>query len=212
MQDKPLAEKTRAQRHAWRFDDGTAVEMEWDRFRPSLGNSVVVTTGRAQTAFTAVPHARAKVAVHHGWCQSSSGQNCMKLKRCAVQIAEMLKVMMWHTPKGIIDEGGMMLDGYLNFNISLLAPPANNVMSVSLHAGARRQHPFLSVLLSSAAVCSKCAGAKRCCCCEEAAGWLAGCQALSVCTRRVLLETHTSASRLARRPSRPTAPTTCRTT
>ncbi len=46
----------------------------------------------------------------------------------------MLKVMMWHTPKGIIDEGGMTLDGYLNFNITLLAPPANNVMSVSLHA------------------------------------------------------------------------------
>ena len=45
VQDKPLAEKTRAQRHAWRFDDGTAVEMEWDRFRPTLGNSVIVTTG-----------------------------------------------------------------------------------------------------------------------------------------------------------------------
>ena len=41
---------------------------------------------------------------------------------------------MWHTPKGIIDEGGMMLDGYLNFNISLLAPPVNNVMSVSMRA------------------------------------------------------------------------------
>ena len=44
---------------------------------------------------------------------------------------------MWHTPKGIIDEGGVMLDGYLNFNITLLGPPVNNVMSVSMQAGGR---------------------------------------------------------------------------
>ena len=38
---------------------------------------------------------------------------------------------MWHTPKGIIDEGGKMLEGYLNFNISLLAQPENSQMNVS---------------------------------------------------------------------------------
>ncbi len=45
--------------------------------------------------------------------------------------ADVLKVLMWHTPKGIIDEGGKMLEGYLNFNISLLAPPENSQMNVS---------------------------------------------------------------------------------
>lgn len=45
--------------------------------------------------------------------------------------ADVLKVLIWHTPKGIIDEGGKMLEGYLNFNISLLSPPENNQMSVS---------------------------------------------------------------------------------
>jgi hypothetical protein len=41
-----------------------------------------------------------------------------------------MKVMMWHTPKGLIDEGGKELEGYLNFNITLIAAPEDNVMSV----------------------------------------------------------------------------------
>lgn len=43
----------------------------------------------------------------------------------------MLKVLIWHTPKGIIDEGGKELEGYINFNITLLAPPENDLMNVS---------------------------------------------------------------------------------
>ncbi len=47
------------------------------------------------------------------------------------QRADVLKVLLWHTPKGIIDEGGKELEGYLNFNISLLSPPENSQMNVS---------------------------------------------------------------------------------
>jgi hypothetical protein len=43
----------------------------------------------------------------------------------------MMKVLIWHTPKGIIDEGGKELEGYINFNITLLAPPENDLMNVS---------------------------------------------------------------------------------
>jgi hypothetical protein len=45
--------------------------------------------------------------------------------------AEMMKVLIWHTPKGIIDEGGKELEGYVNFNITLFAPPENDLMHVS---------------------------------------------------------------------------------
>lgn len=48
--------------------------------------------------------------------------------------ADMMKVMMWHTPAGIIDEGGATLVGYLNFNITLISAPENNVMSVRIPA------------------------------------------------------------------------------
>ncbi len=39
--------------------------------------------------------------------------------------------MVWHTPKGIIDEGGKVLEGYVNFNITLMAPPEDDRMAVS---------------------------------------------------------------------------------
>ena len=45
--------------------------------------------------------------------------------------ADVLKVMVWHTPKGIIDEGGKVLEGYVNFNITLMAPPEDDRMAVS---------------------------------------------------------------------------------
>ena len=41
--------------------------------------------------------------------------------------------MVWHTPKGIIDEGGKVLEGYVNFNITLMAPPEDDRMAVSPH-------------------------------------------------------------------------------
>ncbi len=40
-----LPEKSHVQKHAWRFEDGTAVEMEWDMYKPGIGNTVTVTTG-----------------------------------------------------------------------------------------------------------------------------------------------------------------------
>lgn len=42
-----------------------------------------------------------------------------------------MKVMIWHTPAGIIDDGGKALEGYINFNITLMAPPENDHMAVS---------------------------------------------------------------------------------
>ena len=36
----------------------------------------------------------------------------------------------WHTPAGIVDEGGMILQAWLNFGITLVAPPANGLMHV----------------------------------------------------------------------------------
>lgn len=42
-----------------------------------------------------------------------------------------MKVMIWHTPQGIIDEGGKVLEGYINFNITLMSPPENDHMNVS---------------------------------------------------------------------------------
>ena len=38
----------------------------------------------------------------------------------------------WQTPAGIVDEGGMVLGAWLNFGLSLEAPPANGLMHVSL--------------------------------------------------------------------------------
>ena len=49
-----------------------------------------------------------------------------------------MKVMIWHTPSGIIDDGGKVLEGYINFNITLMSPPEHDRMNVrvqrSLHA------------------------------------------------------------------------------
>ncbi|CAL8463363.1 g2897 [Coccomyxa elongata] len=86
INSKQLQEKKKVQKHAWRFEDGSDVEMSWNLYMPGVGNAVVMQT-------------------------------------------DVLKVLMWHTPKGIIDEGGKMLEGYLNFNISLLAPPENSQMN-----------------------------------------------------------------------------------
>lgn len=44
----------------------------------------------------------------------------------------MIKMTIWQTPAGIVDEGGMVLGAWLNFGLSLEAPPANGLMHVSL--------------------------------------------------------------------------------
>lgn len=45
--------------------------------------------------------------------------------------ADVLKMTIWQTPAGIVDEGGMILPAWLNFGLSLEAPPENGVMHVS---------------------------------------------------------------------------------
>lgn len=47
MNDRQLPEKKKVQRHAWRFEDGTNVEMSWDMFQPGVGNAVLVESGAA---------------------------------------------------------------------------------------------------------------------------------------------------------------------
>lgn len=44
---------------------------------------------------------------------------------------DVLKMTIWQTPAGIVDEGGMLLGAWLNFGLSLEAPPANGLMHVS---------------------------------------------------------------------------------
>ncbi len=45
--------------------------------------------------------------------------------------ADVLKMTIWQTPAGIVDEGGVVLPSWLNFGITLLGPPANGIMHVS---------------------------------------------------------------------------------
>ena len=45
VNDKELTPKKKTQHHAWRFDDGSAVEMAWNMYTPGVGNAVVVATG-----------------------------------------------------------------------------------------------------------------------------------------------------------------------
>ncbi|CAL8471897.1 g11439 [Coccomyxa elongata] len=42
---------------------------------------------------------------------------------------ELMRVMVWVTPAGTVDEGGVMQPSYLNFDTTLLAAPLNNEMS-----------------------------------------------------------------------------------
>ncbi|CAL8466281.1 g5817 [Coccomyxa elongata] len=41
---------------------------------------------------------------------------------------DVIKMTIWQTPAGILDEGGMVLGAWLNFGLSLEAPPANGLM------------------------------------------------------------------------------------
>jgi hypothetical protein len=45
--------------------------------------------------------------------------------------ADVLRMTIWQTPAGIVDEGGIVLPSWLNFGITLLGPPANGIMHVS---------------------------------------------------------------------------------
>ncbi len=45
INNKQLQEKKKVQKHAWRFEDGSDVEMSWNLYMPGVGNAVVMQTG-----------------------------------------------------------------------------------------------------------------------------------------------------------------------
>ena len=53
---------------------------------------------------------------------------CADAAECAC--ADVLKMTIWQTPAGIVDEGGFVLPSWLNFGITLMGPPANGIMHV----------------------------------------------------------------------------------
>ena len=65
LNDKELVPKKKKQHHAWRFDDGSTVEMSWDTFTPEIGNTVIVATGEAPLQVTNFIPARQQVTGMH---------------------------------------------------------------------------------------------------------------------------------------------------
>ena len=49
--------------------------------------------------------------------------------------ADLLQMVIWLTPAGTMDDGGLKQPAYLNFELSLLGPPAGNEMKVGLLTG-----------------------------------------------------------------------------
>ena len=146
INDKELSPRKKKQKHAWRFEDGSAVEMSWDPYTPGIGNAIVVATGWSWAllfvpACLHVLDLTCPQSVSHPVCHStcliwSAAAHLLCCQYAAavehpVWLADVLKVMVWHTPKGIIDEGGKVLEGYVNFNITLMAPPEDDRMAVS---------------------------------------------------------------------------------
>jgi len=43
----------------------------------------------------------------------------------------MLQMLVWVTPAGTVDDGGVAQPAYLNFDVALLGPPSGNQMQVS---------------------------------------------------------------------------------
>ena len=44
-QGQALKPRKTAQHHAWRFDDGSYIEIIWELYKPGLGNTIEVETG-----------------------------------------------------------------------------------------------------------------------------------------------------------------------
>ena len=65
LNDKELVPKKKKQHHAWRFDDGSTVEMSWDMFTPEIGNTVVVATGEAPLWVSRISLARQQIPGVH---------------------------------------------------------------------------------------------------------------------------------------------------
>ena len=76
-------------------------------------------------------------------------------------ISELMRVLVWVTAAGTVDEGGVEQPAYLNFDTTLLAAPLGNEMSVSLH-------PSISPPTSLYSLCSKTSVIT----CAFAAAWL----------------------------------------
>ena len=45
-----------------------------------------------------------------------------------------MQVVIWLTPAGTVDDGGLEQPAYLNFDVALLGPPSGNQMEVSCSA------------------------------------------------------------------------------
>jgi hypothetical protein len=45
LQGRKLKVKDTAKHYAWRFEDGSYVETTWEKYRPGLGNTVIIDTG-----------------------------------------------------------------------------------------------------------------------------------------------------------------------
>ena len=44
-QGRALKPRKTAQHHAWRFDDGSYIEIIWELYKPGLGNTIEIETG-----------------------------------------------------------------------------------------------------------------------------------------------------------------------
>jgi hypothetical protein len=44
-QGRTLKVKNTAKHYAWRFDDGAYIQTTWERYKPGLGNTVIIETG-----------------------------------------------------------------------------------------------------------------------------------------------------------------------
>ena len=67
INDKQLETKKHIQKHAWHFEDGTAVEVEWDMYKPTIGNAVTVTTGESPEGCEGKTQTAAAGSAHSLW-------------------------------------------------------------------------------------------------------------------------------------------------
>lgn len=67
------------------------------------------------------------VAERLQWCQNASA--VLTVAGCVFGV-ELMRVLVWVTPAGTMDEGGVEQPAYLNFDTTLLSAPLGNEMSV----------------------------------------------------------------------------------
>ncbi|KAK9902757.1 hypothetical protein WJX75_005073 [Coccomyxa subellipsoidea] len=76
-----------------------------------------------------------KAAQHHAWrfengayIETVWDKYKPGLGNTVTITTDVLRMTIWQTPAGIVDEGGIVLPSWLNFGITLLGPPANGIM------------------------------------------------------------------------------------